>query len=141
MQLVDVFPTAAEIAGVDLASFRGEDDRPLELDGFSLLPLLRDPAAPSRHDVIDQDRFRPNGPGPYARGQRMVRDTRYKRIENIRTGELEFYDLQDRLIEGPGLVAAMQPEERAAADRLHKRLDKLGVAMDADRQHHLPGPR
>ena len=42
VHVVDSFPTAAEIAGVDL-------DDGIVRDGFSLVPLLADPTDPGRH--------------------------------------------------------------------------------------------
>jgi arylsulfatase A-like enzyme len=81
VHVVDVFATVAEIAGVDLGQLSSEDGKPLQIDGRSLLPYLTNPSAESRHDVIYQDQFGPNGPGPYQFERRMVRDERYKLLE------------------------------------------------------------
>ena len=56
VHVVDVLPTVADLAGVDLAA-TGE-----VFDGESLWPYLADPSRPGR-SVLHSDRFTPNGVG------------------------------------------------------------------------------
>lgn len=123
VHVVDLFPTLAEIAGVDLGQLSSEDGKPLRIDGLSLLPYLEDPAAESRHEAIYQDLFGPNGAGPYQFERRMVRDARYKLIEFVTDGREEFYDLEGRSDDGPDRIESLTAEQRSAYERLRAALD------------------
>jgi arylsulfatase A-like enzyme len=91
VQLVDVMPTVFELAGVPA---------PMGLDGHSLVPLLRDPAAPSRpafseqhQDPIDCLRLRL----PERRCQEVdrvaVQTDRYKLVSSLFPSYTRLYDL------------------------------------------------
>ncbi len=58
VDLTDVFPTVADIAGIDVASAVPVGRK---IDGQSLLPFLVNPTAPSRKNVVLSERFYPNG--------------------------------------------------------------------------------
>jgi arylsulfatase A-like enzyme len=62
---VDLFATALELAGVDLAAVLPPD---LALDSVSFAPYLADPALPSLRSTLFTEVFKPNGPvsGPLA---------------------------------------------------------------------------
>jgi hypothetical protein len=62
---VDLFPTAAELAGVDVAATVPPE---VVIDGVSLLPYFAVPSQPSLRATIFTEFFRPNGPvqGPIA---------------------------------------------------------------------------
>ncbi len=92
VHVVDIFATAAELAGVDLGALRDQRGRPLPIDGQSLLRYARNPGAASRRSVLYQDRFAPNGPGPYQSDARMVRDGRYKLLQGP-NGRVQLFDL------------------------------------------------
>lgn len=132
VHVVDVFATVAEIAGVDLAALRRPDGGPLEIDGRSLLPFLRDPDAPSQHATIYQDIFGPNGDGPYRQDQAAIRDERWKLLRDA-DGEEEFFDLRGRDDDGPNLLGHLDAEQRAAYERLAAELERTKRALDADR--------
>jgi arylsulfatase A-like enzyme len=132
VHVVDVLPTVAEIAGVDLAALRRADGGPLEIDGRSLLPFLRDPDAPSRHATVYQDFFTPNGDGPYRHDEAAIRDERWKLLREAGGAE-EFFDLRGRDDDGPNLLGHLDAEQRAAYARLGAELERTERALDADR--------
>lgn len=76
--VVDLFPTILELTGSPLPVG-------VELDGVSLVPALRDPAASPR-GVLYTERFKPNGVVPDGLNtslwKRAIRDDRYKLIED-----------------------------------------------------------
>ena len=99
-ETVDIFPTLAELAG--LPPPRG----PQPIDGVSLAPVLRDPAA----------RVRDHAYHCFPRGERMgraVRTARYRLVEWKKIGApadtaaLELYDLQDDPLETKNLAAEL----------------------------------
>jgi iduronate 2-sulfatase len=107
-ETVDIFPTLAELAG--LPAPKG----PQRIDGVSLAPVLRDPAA----------RVRDHAYHCYPRGERMgraIRTERYRLVEWKKPGapadtaELELYDYQTDPLETknlattqPGVVAQLR---------------------------------
>ena len=109
----------------------------LALDSVSIQPLLDDP------DLVNGPRrfayaevFRPNGPGPYERNHRAIRDQRWKLIRGFRSDRDpdtrdEFYDLD---LAPPGLDGEdmcpcpenLDVEALAAYERLAKALEEIG---------------
>jgi arylsulfatase A-like enzyme len=66
LHVADILPTVADLAGVPLSGPRGgvlETEVPVELDGRSIVPLLRDPAAAGRTQVYAEAVG--NGPPPW----------------------------------------------------------------------------
>jgi arylsulfatase A-like enzyme len=126
VHVVDLFPTLAEIAGVDLGALgpvkeADGSSAALVLDGTSLLPLLRDAAAPWAREVLFTEwgstSFDPNP----SRVKRAVRDRRYKLIYRKRLGKSEhlFYDLETDPDERKALpLKALSPEVKAVYDGL-----------------------
>jgi arylsulfatase A-like enzyme len=120
---VDLFPTIAELLGVDVATAM-PDQR--AIDGLSFASTIRSAGAPTQRKLVYSDVFSPNGFGPYIAGKRMIRDSRWKLIHHITTGEDELYDLQDITIEGPNLLlAGLDAEQQAAYDALLQQLQQL----------------
>jgi arylsulfatase A-like enzyme len=118
---VDVFATVAELAGVDVTRLENEHGAPVAIDGISLLPYLEDPALSSQRELVFQDAFTPNGPGPYRSDTRMIRNHRYKLVQSIETGD-EFFDLRGRTDDGPNLLGSFNPEQQAAYESLRASL-------------------
>ena len=111
VHVVDLFPTVAELARVDT---------PRNLDGFSLMPLLADPKAAWRREVLFTERFRPVGPGPYDEEYVAVRDKRYKLMEVRKKGEptqRHLFDLRGKVVDGEPLTD-LDADARAAQKRL-----------------------
>ncbi|MBI1356934.1 MAG: sulfatase-like hydrolase/transferase [Acidobacteria bacterium] len=99
---VDLYPTIAEAAG--------ERARPGAVEGRSLLPALRDPAAaqPERDLLWYYPQYSPQFQRPGA----ALRRGRWKLIEHYDPPAVELYDLADDLGETRDL-AASQPEKAA----------------------------
>ncbi|MCA9492814.1 MAG: sulfatase-like hydrolase/transferase, partial [Myxococcales bacterium] len=137
VSLVDVFPTVAEVAGVDLTTLPDVDDpsRPLILDGLSLLPVLAHPRR-ELHDTLYTEVFHPNGAEvEHDKDRVAVRDRRYKLVRYRTGGDEEFYEI-DRVTfrDGPELLAggALTAPQQAALDRLRAEDDARTAAMLAD---------
>ncbi|MCK6503190.1 sulfatase-like hydrolase/transferase [Myxococcota bacterium] len=81
VHVVDILPTVAELAGVDLASVLDERGEPPVLDGQSLVPWIEEPGLPSPREVVYAEHFRPNGLGlTRSEHQRTLRDADYKLV-------------------------------------------------------------
>jgi arylsulfatase A-like enzyme len=98
VHVVDLLPTLVELAGLDPAALTDAEGEPVELDGVSFLPQLREPAAPGARSLVYSGKFGPNGPpdeeGRYRRFDwDIVLDERWKLVR--RDEALELYDLHD----------------------------------------------
>lgn len=127
----DVAPTVAEIAGVplggpdealylDLASGR------VELDGRSLVPLLRDPRGRG-HALLYTEGFFPNGPTDWSIDRQTLRDERYKLVRRL-DGPDQLFDVGNprRITDGPDLLDGRADSTvREAARRLAAELECL----------------
>lgn len=127
VHVVDVLPTLAEIAGVDVATLYGDGTTPGALalgplDGHSLMPFLADPQAPGR-DVVYTERFAPNGgPSPHNTDSLALRDARWRYLID-ETGREALHDLvpQDYVTDGDDLLASpLSNEAQLAYDRLRQ---------------------
>ncbi|MCB9687819.1 MAG: sulfatase-like hydrolase/transferase [Alphaproteobacteria bacterium] len=131
VSVVDVFPTVADIAGIDVS------DR--ALDGVSLLPALADPTV-GVHTTLWSERFTPNGAEEPDVDERAVRDERYKIVSRKKPtlDEIRFHELApDGWDDGPDLLEnALTPDQTAAWERLKSELEARTAAMEAD----LPWP-
>jgi arylsulfatase A-like enzyme len=130
VHVVDVFATAAEMAGVRVhVPSTGVEASPeavsLEIDGLSLLPYLQDPNKPSLRRFGYSEKFHENGWGPYVVDVQTVRDNNFKLIRRT-SGVEELYDLrEDGWDEGPNVLDSEEPGIREAAQRLSQELDLL----------------
>ncbi len=120
VHLVDILPTVADIACVDLGTVPTHDGQPLVVDGQSLVPWLVDDAAAEGREVLFTGKFSPQGPPPYNTEQRAIRNDRYKLISDGITGADELYLLDSGAYsEGEDLLAAsLDAEQQAAYDAL-----------------------
>ena len=139
VSLVDILPTVAEIAGVPFDSLvvpSGEyAGSPLVLDGYSLLPYLRNPDAPPQHPYVFAEAFFPNGVDESALDwrNRMLRTPDWKIVRNETPdgegGMIEshrFFRMVDgALDEGEDLLrdGALEGEEQKAYDTLMAAMD------------------
>jgi arylsulfatase A-like enzyme len=110
VSVVDLFPTFAAFAGIDVGGLRSITDpaRPLALDGVSLRDNLRDADTPV-HDTIAFMRFAPNGPPPLQMGA-SIRSTTHKLVTNGQRERLYRYR--------PGAADEGQPIEDPAGEDL-----------------------
>ncbi|MEZ4235921.1 MAG: sulfatase-like hydrolase/transferase [Myxococcota bacterium] len=106
VQLLDVFATVADIAGVPASALDG-----VALDSRSLLPLLRGEPDPQRA-FVHSEQFNPPGPGPYVADWRMTRGARFKVVTRAERDAL--FDLAGRDDDGPVLDPAALPAEVGA---------------------------
>lgn len=134
--IVDLLPTVADIAGVDVATLTRPDGGAVHIDGMSLLPVLRDPTAPL-HPTIYSERFTPLGPpGRTTFEERTIRDDRYKLWLNPLTGAEQFNEyVSGGIAEGPNLLplSNLTPDQRAAYDRLKAEQEAYVQTMETER--------
>ena len=116
VHVVDVFATVAEIAGVD---------PPADIDGVSFWPHVLDPARASTRQFVYTSKFKPNGPGPPAKVDAIVRDADYKLVVSTKDdGSVaeRLYALDGGSgLEGPNLLRnpnRLAPAARAALEAL-----------------------
>ena len=125
VHVVDIFATAADLAGVQLDRLLDPNGDRLVIDGRTLLPCLRSPQDCTPRDYLYTEQFMENGKPPYRRDERAVRDRRWKLIRQ-KTSPEEFYDLEGRRDDGPNLLDEPLDEEALAAyKRLTTELDRL----------------
>jgi arylsulfatase A-like enzyme len=120
---IDFFPTYLQIAGAP-----ARDD----VDGKSLVALLRDPAARLDRDVLywHYPHYHPGGATPYG----AIRARDWKLIEFYEDNHVELYNLKDDLGETRDLAGAM-PER---ADVLRRQLHEWRRSVSA--QMPTPNP-
>ncbi|MBX2801074.1 MAG: sulfatase-like hydrolase/transferase [Myxococcales bacterium] len=79
---VDLFPTIAELIGVDLAEVHSGGDRTVEIDGHSLVPALRHPEGPGTRQWLYTEHFGPEGATQDWRvDKRVLTDGHYKLVD------------------------------------------------------------
>lgn len=118
VSVVDIFPTVADAAGVDLDTCMGG----ATLDGISLWPYLQNPSEPSLRKYLFTELTWPNGVNPPQSSERTVREKRYKYIKSSTIGE-HLYDLQLDPLENQNLLdGPLNPEQKRALRRLRNAL-------------------
>lgn len=126
---IDLMATVAEIAGIESS---GEDSH-------SFLPYLRDPTAATQaaRPYIYNERFTPNGPGPYTDEERSLRGERYKVIWRNGIYE-EMFDLENDPFEIDNLLPVEDLSEQeldvynellAAMDEIRNPSEELACAQ------------
>lgn len=120
VHIADVLPTMAQLAGVPVENDELVlPDRRVKLDGRSLLPILRGETHQG-HPFIYSETFEPNGPGPYRKDKRGVRDATHKLM--VVNGNERFFRLdpdgwweQPRdLLEAPDTMSEQDRKQLAA---------------------------
>lgn len=117
VHVVDVFPTVAEAARVNL----GLSLPDLKIDGISLWPYLENPAAPSQRKLLYTEQFWPNGHNPPSNFDRTIRDERFKYVWSTVYGHVLF-DLKFDPFETVNLFD--QPPLDPVAKRAFRKLKK-----------------
>lgn len=122
VETIDIFPTMCELAGLPVPR------DPLKLEGRSMVPSLRDPAAPGKDHVMHvYPRTKP-GTGPVM--GRAIRTLTHRLVEwkkigsDASTADLELYDFTSDPLETKN-IAASQPELTA---KLQAMLSEYGEA-------------
>jgi arylsulfatase A-like enzyme len=121
VQLLDIFSTVADFAGVDVrAELAG-----ITVDAVSLRPLLADPTAPSTRKYLYSEVFNPIGLGTPNWHSYAIRDVRYKLIVDPE-GQEALYDLELDPTENSNLLLGpLTAEQQAAYDGLVAKVTAL----------------
>ena len=153
VSVVDILPTIAELAEVDLDTLTvpsGEaEGRPIALDGSSLVPYLRDPGATPARDIVFAEQFYPNGNiDASIWRERMIRDPDWKLIERKTadtagqlSADLELFRFEPGAIdEGTDLLSAgpLDVEARLAYDRLLGALTTMDQSLSYSQMRTAP---
>lgn len=129
VHIADILPTVAELAGMPMT---GDHlplrDGPLVLDGRSILPLIRGQAT-THHALVYGEVFEPNGPGPYDKDARGIRNATHRLV--VKDGEEHFFRLGDWWEEGPDLLE--EGVERTAADEANLASLRAALADHVER--------
>ncbi len=127
VHISDIFPTIAEIAGVDLSQVIDErTGQRVVLDGVSMLDLLQDPSAATREMMFTQH-FYPAGapPHPNKDGQ-AVRDVRYKLQHATNQDYFAFFEIEQPYDDGEDLLLdGLTAEQQEGYDRLEAYFDEM----------------
>ncbi|QDT37489.1 sulfatase [Stratiformator vulcanicus] len=126
---VDYLPTVLELLALN-------EELPAEVDGSSLVPLLRDPDVNLEREAIYW--HYPHYHAVGARPHGAVRSGKYKLIEFYEDDRLELYDLETDIHEDHNLAM----ERPAIAQRLYHLLDRwrgeVGAQMGAPNPEYDP---
>jgi arylsulfatase A-like enzyme len=117
----DIFPTAAEIAGVIPSTIVGAKP----LDGHSFASVLEDVSATNNKDYLFIEKFKPIGGPPYSEESYYIRNQDYKLLEQ--EGTERFFDLtQDIDAQRNNLLnGTLTATEQAAYNDLRAELDHI----------------
>ena len=122
----DLFPTALELAGV------GKPARTAEIDGASIVPLLRGQPTLPRHELFWHYPHYWNGGkvSPYS----VVRAGDWKLIRFYESGNEELYNLRDDLSERHDLAGSQPAKRRQLAARLDAWLKEVGAQLPVQKR-------
>ncbi len=115
----DLYPTILAMARTE-----GDADHNRTVDGRSLVPLLKDPAAKLERDTLY---FHYPHYYPTTTPVSAIRDGDWKLLEYFEDGHLELYNLADDLSESQNLAASL-PDR---ADALQQKLDAWRKSVNA----------
>ncbi|QDV41384.1 Arylsulfatase [Stieleria neptunia] len=124
---MDILPTICDVLEIELPNQAARVQ-----DGFSLLPYLKDPSAPSvREDLYwHYPHYHSMGAQPYS----AIRSGNWKLIEVFGQQPLELYDLENDLGENHNLVN----ERQELAQQLHAKLVAWKNSVGAQRPMRNP---
>lgn len=121
VQIQDIFPTVAEIAGVNPSTITGAKP----LDGQSFASSLEDVSATDNRDYLFIEHLTPLRGPPYTKENYLIRNQDYKLLQQ--EGTERFFDLT-RDIDAKRndlLKGALTAQEQAAYDDLRAELDDI----------------
>ena len=127
---IDYFPTILEMTGAQGgAEPKAESDAQgkAEVDGESIVPLLKNPQATLARDAIywHYPHYHPGGATPYG----AIRAGDWKLIEFYEDMHVELYNLREDLGEKNDLASKMPQKARQLRDRLHTWRTAVGAQM------------
>lgn len=123
---MDLYPTILEMAGLE-----GDSKHNSDIDGVSLVPILRDPTALlSREDIYGHYPHYYPTTTPVS----SIRSGNWKLLEYHEDDRIELYDLENDLDENVNLAASRDDKARELRARLHEWRHSVGAQMP------LPNP-
>ena len=127
---VDFYPTILEMAGI-----QGDPNHNAEVDGASLVPLLKGTGSPDREAIFwHYPHYSPQGGVPAA----AVRQGDYKLLEFYEDDRLELYNLAEDIREKNNLADKMADKR----DQLHKLLidwrEEVGAVLPTKNADYRP---
>ena len=127
----DLYPTLLEVAGT-----KGDAAHNAAVDGVSLVPLLRDPAARLPREAIywHYPHYHPGGATPYG----AVRARDWKLIEFYEDRHVELYNLKDDVGEQHDLAEAQPQRTAALREQLHRWREAVGAQMPTPNPDYKP---
>ncbi len=117
----DFYPTILEIAGLS-----GSAEHNAQVDGVSLVPLLKDPKATLHRDALF---FHYPHYYPTTSPVSSVRAGRWKLLQFYEDKHLELYDLESDPSEQQNLVGQMPEKARSLHNRLERWLHEVDAQM------------
>ncbi len=127
IHVVDIFPTLAQIAEVDLAAVSPQ------IDGSSLIPILEDAASSPIRETVYTETFYPSGAPPYDQHARMVRNNDWKYVRHnigeAYSEELYAIDHSAPYLEDNLLLSTMSAEATLAYEELSAELDASATEL------------
>ena len=118
---VDLYPTIAEFSGIDA---RKAVPRSIPLDGFSIVPYLRNPAQKPLRSTVYMERF--NGANASAKKDGWaIRDQDHKLIRKDGNGLESFFDLANDPFEKVNLIGKLNAKQKSAYDALKAEVARL----------------
>ncbi len=127
----DFYPTLLQLAGA-----KGNAKHNAEVDGESLVPLLKDPRTKLRRDALywHYPHYHPGGATPYG----AVRAGDWKLIEFYEDLHVELYNLKDDLSEKEDLAARRPDKTQELRERLHAWRKAVGAQMPTPNPNYKP---
>jgi len=127
----DFYPTLLQLAGA-----KGDAKHNANVDGESMVPLLKDPKAKLKRDAIywHYPHYHPGGATPYG----AVRAGDWKLIEFFEDMHVELYNLKDDLSEKNDLAEKMPDRTRELRDRLNAWRKSVGAQMPTANPNYKP---
>ncbi len=128
---MDFYPTMLQMAGTS-----GDARHNAHVDGVSLVPLLKDPAAKLRRDALywHYPHYHPGGATPYG----AIRAGDWRLVEFYEDNHVELYNLKDDLGEKHDLAAQMPAKAAELRQRLHDWRRAVGAQMPTPNPNYQP---
>ena len=128
---VDYYPTILEIAGVE-----GEPAHNAEVDGLSLVPVLRDPNASVNRDALywHYPHYHPGGSTPHS----AIRAGDWRVVEFFEDGQSELYNLKEDIGETKDLAAEMPEKVAELKTKLADWREEVGAQMPTENPDYDP---
>jgi arylsulfatase A-like enzyme len=128
---VDFYPTILDIAGAT-----GDAKHNADVDGESLVPLLRQTGSLKRDAIFwHYPHYHPGGATPYG----AVRQGDFKLVEFYEDHRAELYDLQNDLGEKKDLSEKLPEKARQLRQRLTAWRTQVGAQMPTPNPNYTPG--